>query len=69
MNSRAISPQKLLDGVACARIFCGKTNGDSDPLIEGRERPRDLDAFIEESHRDYFVRFSRFEEYAPLDRL
>src|ERR1700730_7724176 len=57
------SAEKLLDRVACAHIFCGKANGESDPAIEGRERPRDFDAFIEELRRYYFVRFSRFEEY------
>jgi hypothetical protein len=43
---RSLSPEKLFDRVACANIFCGKTNGDSDPVIEGRERPRNLDTFF-----------------------
>ncbi len=59
---RYLSSEKLFDRVACARIFCGKTNGDSNPAIEGRERPRDLDVFLKELCRDHFVRLSRFEE-------
>jgi len=45
-EQRSLSPEKLFDRVACANIFCGKTNGDSDPVIEWRERPRNLDTFI-----------------------
>ena len=48
---------------ACARIFCGKTNGDSDPLIERWKRPRDLDTFSNQLRRDHFVRLSGLEEY------
>src|ERR1700682_3966470 len=57
------SPEKLLDGVACAGIFSGKTNGDSDPLIERWKRPRDLDTFSNQLRRDHFVRLSGLEEY------
>ena len=42
---RSFSPEKLFDRLACAHIFYGKTNGDSDPVIEGRERLRNLDTF------------------------
>jgi hypothetical protein len=57
------SPEKLLDGVACAGIFCGNTNGDSDPLLERWKRPRDLDTFSNQLRRDYFVRLSGLEDY------
>jgi hypothetical protein len=43
---RSLSPEKLFDRVACANVFCGKSNGDSGPAIEGRKRPRDLDTFF-----------------------
>jgi len=43
---RSLSPEKLFDRVACANIFCRKTNGDSDSVIEWRKRPRNLDTFI-----------------------
>ncbi len=61
-RTSSVSPEKLFDRVLCARILCWKTNGDSDPVIEARERPRDLDTFINEMRRDYAVRLSRFEE-------
>src|ERR1700720_3741369 len=58
-----LSPEKIFDRVARPRIFFGKTNGDSHPVIEQRERPRDLDPFIHELRSDDFVRLSGFEEY------